>query len=627
MRIQLCLLFIFTSLFCQVSSAALKNQLKNNPSPYLAMHSKDPVAWQTWSPETLALARRENKLLFVSVGYFSCYWCHVMQHESYSDARIADWLNKHFIPVVVDRELNSALDAYLMNFMERTSGQGGWPLNVFVTPEGNPVVGTLYQPADKLLAALQQVDKLWQNNAAALRTMASKAAAELAAESVNAAPLAKDAGRQLINAFVQQALANADELSGGFGEQSKFPMISQLRVMLYYYDHLDRSQREKQSQLAQFLQTTLDHMASQGLRDQLGGGFFRYTTDPTWQTPHYEKMLYDNAGMALLYLEAAAVFGRKDYRAIGRNTLDFMLHDMKGTDGAMVSSLSAVDGANVEGGYYVWDKASLHKLLSKKEYNAVALLWGLDRAPDVEAGFLPKQMMSVADVAKKLKLSQLQVQRLISLANKKLLKARELRTLPVDTKQLAGWNGLALSAFAHGATLKHGEKYHAAGQRIRSYIVKRLWNGQQLARAVKGKTTLGQAGLEDYAFVAQGIYDWGKANNNKKDLPLVRQWLNYAWLHFYSEKGWLNSDATLIKAGPAVAVMEDNALPSASSALLSTSWRMAVLDGDVARQQQVKTALALGQELLQQQPFYYANQIALLVEVQAAEVQPTGVQK
>ena len=621
MRILQLTLLLLGGLCWQIAPAALSNQLKDNPSPYLALHSKDPIAWQTWSPETLALARRENKLLFVSVGYFSCYWCHVMQRESFADAAIADALNQHFVPVKVDRELNAALDAYLMNFMERTSGQGGWPLNVFVTPDGNPVVGSLYLPRDQLQMLLGKVNNLWQHKNAYLRDMAAKAALQLSAEPAHVRALAPDAGQHYLDAFVQQAMANADDLAGGFGDQSKFPMIDQLRVLLDFYQGLSVQRQKGQQQVADFLQTTLDHMATQGLRDQLGGGFFRYTTDPNWQTPHYEKMLYDNARLASLYLDAAQVFQRKDYRAIGRETLNFMIRELMTPEGGMVSSLSAVDGANVEGGYYLWSKATLQSLLTPQEFKVMALLWNLDRATDGEAGYLPKQLMAPNAVAQQLGQPTDKVMGLIAQAQGKLFKARRQRTLPVDTKQLASWNGLALAAMAHGTQLNKGEKYRDAAMKLRNYLVTHLWDGKRLSRAVdkradEKRVSVGAAGLEDYAYAALGLYDWGKVSGDRKDLPLVRQWLGFAWQHFYTVSGWVNSDAMLIKAGPAVPVMDDGALPSPSSILLRVSWRMAVMDHDTKRKQQVIEALGRGQELLQQQPFYYANQIALMAEVQ-----------
>lgn len=606
--------FLLGCLLWQAVPAALTNQLKDHPSPYLALHGNDPVAWQTWSQDTLDIARRENKLLFVSVGYFACHWCHVMQRESFSDAAIAKQLNAHFIPVKVDRELNPALDAYLIDFVQRTLGQAGWPLNVFVTPDGNPVVGTVYLPRDRLQVLLRDVAEVWQNNNAYLQEMAAKAAALQKGDALRPAPLAPGLGEKYLAGFVQQALDIADDMAGGFGEQSKFPMIDQLRVLLSVYGQND--QQNTLPQLGQFLQTTLDHMASQGLRDQVGGGFYRYTVDPNWQTPHYEKMLYDNAGLALLYLEAAQVFQRNDYRAVGRETLDFMIRELMTPDGGMVASLSAVDGANVEGGYYLWDKATLNKLLSQKEYEVLSLLWGLDRAPETGAGYLPKQMLSPAAVAQQLHQPTAQVMGLITQAQGKLLRARQQRKLPVDTKQLASWNGLALSAMARGAQLDKGEKYRDAARRLRSYLVKRLWDGKRLSRALNQGGSLGQAGLEDYAYAAQGLYDWAAVSGDAKDRQLVRQWLASAWQRFYTPSGWVHSDEMLIKQDLGVAVMEDGPLPSPSGTLLRVSWRVALASHDKKLQQQVLAALGLGHELLEQQPFYYASQIALLAEVQ-----------
>ena len=271
------------------SPAQLTNRLAGHPSPYLAMHGKDPVHWQDWGPEVLRLAQAENKLVFISSGYFACHWCHVMQRESYHDPAIAELLNRHFIAVKLDRELHPALDAHLIAFVERTQGNAGWPLNVFLTPAGNPLVGLTYAPPAKFRELLQRLAETWTKEAAALKDVARRAAAELGAQAASPA-VSPDLGALRIQ-LSAQALQLGDELQGGFGRQSRFPMIPQLLALL------ELLEIQPDARLRSLLQLTLDQMAGQGLRDHLGGGFFRYTVDPGWQIPHYEKMLYTNAMM------------------------------------------------------------------------------------------------------------------------------------------------------------------------------------------------------------------------------------------------------------------------------------------------------------------------------------------
>ncbi|MEE8379244.1 MAG: DUF255 domain-containing protein, partial [Gammaproteobacteria bacterium] len=316
--LKLIIALIFTTLFPLPLIAS--NQLGGHDSPYLAMHGDDPVDWQSWTADVLARAKKENKLVFVSIGYFSCHWCHVMQRESYSNEKIAKQLNDNFISVKVDRELNPALDAYLIDFVTRTRGSAGWPLNVFLTPEGHPLVGLTYLPAERFMALLKDLQSKWQQSPAYYKQAAARAAQDMAGLAVKPGlPISKKEAKQYEAIMVSQALRLTDEMSGGFGQQTKFPMVPQLESLLGAYE------RNRNARVKKLLITTLDNMATQGMRDHLGGGFYRYTVDPGWQTPHFEKMLYDNALLAHLYLRASKLLNRPDYELIARETLDFMI--------------------------------------------------------------------------------------------------------------------------------------------------------------------------------------------------------------------------------------------------------------------------------------------------------------
>ena len=592
-------------------SVAGSNRLADHDSPYLAMHGDDPVDWQPWSEEVLARAGRENRLLFVSIGYFACYWCHVMQRESYQDPRIAALLNDRFISVKVDRELHPALDARLMDFVTRTRGAAGWPLNVFLTPDGNPLVGLTYLPAERFLALLTDLQRQWAGAPDYLREVAAAAASELSDVPPAPEPPPRPGQGAVHEALmVTQALQLADEMDGGFGEQNKFPMTPQLDALIGAYA------RTPSPPLKQFLLTTLDRMASQGLRDQLGGGFFRYTVDPGWQTPHFEKMLYDNALLASLYLRAARVFGRRDYERVARDTLDFMLREMSSPDGAMVASLSAVDQAGVEGGYYLWDDDTLAGLLTPAELRLARLMWGMQGAPELEAGHLPRITASAAEAAGKLEISEARLRRLLASARQKLLSARAGRVLPVDHKRLAAWNGLALRALVQGAALPGGERYRDAAQRLRDYLVKRLWDGDRLWRARERGSggELGQAGLEDYAFAAQGLMAWARLNGNADDAALAGRWVRDAWRRFHDDRGWRLSDRTLLPSGYGVMLMDEGPLPSPSAVLLRLSMQLAQAEDDEALAARARRAIGAGHRRLLQAAFDYPSQVALMVE-------------
>jgi uncharacterized protein YyaL (SSP411 family) len=587
------------------------NQLGGHDSSYLAMHGDDPVDWQSWTADVLVQAKKENKLVFVSIGYFSCHWCHVMQRESYSNKEIAKQLNDNFISVKVDRELNPALDAYLIDFVTRTRGSAGWPLNVFLTPEGHPLVGMTYLPAEQFMALLQDLHSKWQQSPVYYKQAAARAARDMAGKAAKPEPpLSKENAERYEFILINQALQLTDEMSGGFGQQTKFPMVPQLESLLGAYE------RNQNSKLKKVLVTTLDNMATQGLRDHLGGGFYRYTVDPGWQNPHFEKMLYDNALLAHLYLRASKIFSRPDYEVVARETLDFMILEMLKPKEAMVASFSAVDNTNVEGGYYLWENETLTKILNAKELNLLKQLWGMEGHSDFEAGHLPRLQATLSDAAKKLKLDSNEAKKLFDSARKKLLKERSHRKLPVDDKYLAAWNGLALVALVEGAKLKGGEKYKIAAKQIRDYFVNILWDGKRLWRA-KGKSgELGQAGLEDYAFGAQGLLAWAQLVENTpdaKDFRLAKRWVDDAWVRFYDKTGWRLSDQTLLPTGYGVPFLDESPLPSPSAVLLHVSDILVKQTGDKTLKENVNSGMSAGHSQLKQVAFDYPTQVSTLV--------------
>jgi hypothetical protein len=583
-------------------------------SPYLRLHKDDPVAWQAWGGPVMDLARQQNKLVFISIGYFSCHWCHVMQRESYSDQAVADQLNEHFIAVKVDRELNPALDAYLIEFVQRTRGQAGWPLNVILSPDGFPVIGMTYLPKAQFLSALKQTAQLWQKNGDFIRQMSRNAAEQLQAENkLVEKPVTDRLAQQLVDQFVQQALQLADELSGGFGAEAKFPMTPQLQALLNHYE------RKPQVSLKEFLQLTLDQMATQGMRDHIGGGFFRYTVDPTWQTPHFEKMLYENASLALLYMRAATLLQRPDYFDVARETLNFMVRELQINHKALASSLSAVDSEGIEGGYYLWQAEILNRLLNDKEYQVLSLLWNVTNTPPFDAGYLPHYAMAPNSVAKKLGISVDDTMKIITEARTKLFQARQQRSIPVDTKQLAGWNGLALQAFASAVESSPGDhgddgkKFRAVAKQIRDYLVNELWNGKTLSRAKGQSGALGEELLQDYAFAARGLWQWYQLTGDRKDLELVKTWVDIAWRRFYGDTGWRHTDRPLLPGTFGNAIVDDAPLPSASATIVALSLQLATKGKDVILQRRIAQALKVGHELLQTGAFYYPTQIETML--------------
>ncbi len=590
----------------------LHNQLADHPSPYLAMHGHDPVAWQDWGEAALEKARKSGKPLFISSGYFACYWCHVMQHESYSDKRVAKWLNEHFIPVKVDRELQPGLDAYLIDFVTATRGHAGWPLNVFLTPDGYPLLGFTYQRRAAFLGLLKRLSNAWETERDDLERMALKASLELKARSAAEQHRASASPDELRAGILKQARAAADELQGGFGGQTKFPMTSQLNLLL------DLLATRDDSWLREFLSLTLDNMAARGLRDHLAGGFFRYSVDPSWHTPHFEKMLYSQALLARLYLRAATLLKRPDYRDVARDTLDFMLTSLAGHDGGFIASLSAVDDKGVEGGYYLWSRDALQHLLTPDELKLAELAWGLGvGAPDA-GGYLPRLNEETLQLAKALKLTEPETDKRLAALRDKLLKARSKRTLPRDTKQLAAWNGLVLSALADAVRAFDAPRYRNAGQRLRDYLLNRLWDGKKLSRMRIDGRSIGAAALADYAYVGAALADWSRATG--KPEAALRPMLQSAFEQFADAQGWRNASARLLPAITLTAVYDDGALPSASGVLLD----VALQQGDEAIRRRAMRMLKSGSGSVVRQPFWYASHAHLLLTT--ATYKPSGQQ-
>ncbi len=587
---------------------ALQNQLKDNPSPYLAMHGDDPVAWQQWGPGILALAKKQGKMIFISSGYFSCHWCHVMQRESYSNPRIAALLNKYFIPVKVDRELNPALDAYLVDYVERTRGSAGWPLNVFLTPEGYPLAGITYLPPNLFENVLRRLGEDWSRQGDTLRDLARRALLELTAESPESTqkppPLTELRGR-----FLRQALALGDSLAGGFGEQGKFPMTPQLQALLSLpSDHPG-------GDLDHLLTLTLDQMARQGLRDHLGGGFFRYTVDPAWRTPHFEKMLYTQALLARVYLLAGRRYHRQDYLDLARETLDFVLREMRGAHGLFVASFSAVDAKGREGGHYLWTGEQLERVLGKQDAELARRHWGMRGEPGHEGGYLPRRGEDAAALAKALGRPRAEIEQRLRGIRERLLKARAQRPLPTDTKELAGWNGLLLGTLALAGEVLHEPDYTRAARRLATQIRARLWHEHGLWRARAADRPIGEADLSDYAYLADGL---GLLLSSVQ-VPELKAWrgqlLEAAWKKFHGVRGWRLSETPPLPGMGMARAIQDGALPAAPALLIQASLELPELAP------RARKALQAALPTVASEPFWYASYLVIRFQTHDHDLQ------
>jgi len=557
------------------AAAPAANVLIGHASPYLALHGRDPVAWQEWNAETLARAKRENKLLFVSVGYFSCHWCHVMQRESYQDAAIAALLNRHFIPVKVDRELNGALDAALIEFVDRLQGVSGWPLNAFVTPEGYPAYAVLYEPPAEFKALLERLAGNWRSHPDKIRATAREAAP--APQPARAQAPTPELAKERERAYLAAIWRHADTLQGGFSRVSKFPMAPHLARLLELYA------RDRDPRLGEFLTLTLDQMARRGLRDHVHGGFFRYTVDPDWHIPHFEKMLADNAQLAPVYARAAELLHRPDYRRVAEQTLDFLRETLAAPGGGYHTATSALDRQGREGGAYLWSLTELKQRLSPADYALAARAWKLERPADFAEGHLPLEWIEL-DPAERERLRKI-------LGTLKT--AGRQGQVPVDTKVNAGLNGLALSAFVRAG--KGVPRHQQAARELVAFLSGHMLTRDGLVKTRAGGRVFTDAELDDYAYVVAGLVDYADAFGDRAAADSARRLAAQAWRRFFDDAGWRREEKPLLATLRPDPALADGALPSASARLLVATQALLRVraDPELAAAAQQARALAV----------------------------------
>ncbi len=493
----------------KTAPAAHTNRLALEKSPYLLQHRHNPVDWYPWGEEAFARARRENKPIFLSIGYSTCHWCHVMERESFEDQRLASFLNAHFVSIKLDREERPDIDRIYMTFVQASTGQGGWPLNVFLTPDLKPFFGGTYFPPDNrhgrpgFLDLLEQIRQLWQarqgevtESAALIHTQLRQATAGPPRPSLVPTPsILRRAGALLKESY--------DPRHGGFGAAPKFPHPSQPRLLLRY------AKRFGDPQAVRMVLHTCDRMAAGGIHDQLGGGFARYSVDAQWLVPHFEKMLYDNAQLVQLYLDAALVSGRQRYAEVARGILDYVLRDMTHPEGGFYSAEDA-DSEGHEGKFYCWTRRELAGLLAPEQYNVAVRYFGLTE----EGNFLdhshpeplPNQnVLSVVD-------DDLTApeQALLASARRKMFEARSRRPRPhMDDKVLVSWNGLMLGALARASAVLDDETYRAAAEKNLGFLQANLWDApsKTLYHGWRDGRRDNVQLLSGYAFLLSGVLD------------------------------------------------------------------------------------------------------------------------
>ncbi|MBY0508086.1 MAG: thioredoxin domain-containing protein [Bryobacteraceae bacterium] len=516
----------------------MPNRLAYEASPYLLQHANNPVDWYPWGEEAFEKARAEDKPIFLSIGYSTCHWCHVMEHESFENDTIAGLLNEHFVPVKVDREERPDVDRIYMMFLQATTGSGGWPMSIFLTPELKPFFGgTYYAPESRpgrpgFGLMLQKLAEAWAGDRAHILDSGEAVLAELRKYSVvrgdgsalDQAALSAKLGEQLSGIF--------DSKLGGFGAQPKFPRPVIYNFLLRHH-HLTGN-----DEALEMVTKTLDEMARGGIHDQLGGGFHRYSVDAQWFVPHFEKMLYDQAQLAVSYLEAYQITRETRYANVARGILDYVLREMTSPEGGFYSAEDADSedpakpGQQREGAFFVWTYDEIANVIGERAMTWFAYRYGC--VPNGNVHHDPQQEFArqnilyesrtVQETAQRFGLPVSEMNAALEEAKVKLMASRGARTRPgLDDKVLTSWNGMMISAFAKGAMVLDEARYLTAAQRGIAFLRQHLitHDGVLLRRFRQGEAAI-PGFLDDYVFFAQALLDVHQADFDPRHLALAR---------------------------------------------------------------------------------------------------------
>jgi uncharacterized protein YyaL (SSP411 family) len=507
----------------------LANHLIGEKSPYLQQHAHNPVDWYPWGDEAFEKARAEDKPVFLSVGYSTCHWCHVMEHESFESDEIADILNRHFVPVKVDREERPDVDRIYMAYVQATTGGGGWPMSVFLTPSLHPFFGGTYFPPDNRYgrpgfgAILERIAEVWRKDHDRVVQASADSIAQLARHSESAGATSGVPDQAVLDSTFQYFRRAFDSEHGGFGDAPKFPRPVAFNFLLRDYV------RSRRQEALDMTLETLRAMARGGMHDQLGGGFHRYSVDERWFVPHFEKMLYDQAQLVVSYIEAFQITHDAFFAGIARSTLDYVLRDMTHPDGGFYSAEDAdsvIDPANPnvkgEGAFYVWTAAELERALGARLFAKFAKHYGVEADGNVHHDphqeFTGKNILYVRETPGANVASELQE------ARAKLLGLRSNRVRPhLDDKILTAWNALMISAFAKAAQVLEEPRYLAAAQRAMDFILSRMYrvSSDVLLRRFREGDAAIPGFLDDYAFLIAALLDLYEADFNPERIAVA----------------------------------------------------------------------------------------------------------
>ena len=570
------------------------NNLIKETSPYLLQHAHNPVEWFAWGEEAFQKAKAEDKPIIVSIGYSACHWCHVMEHESFENEATAAIMNEHFVNIKVDMEERPDVDRIYMMFVQMTTGGGGWPLNVFLTPDKLPFFGGTYFPPDNRFnlpsfsRVLLSIVDAWANKRDELLHSANDILGE-----IRRVGLAEISGESLsleqLDTAFQSFTRSFDAKNGGFGGAPKFPPAMSLEFLLRYY------KRTGNENALEMVKQTCDKMAHGGIYDQLGGGFHRYTVDAIWLTPHFEKMLYDNAQLARIYLHLFQATKDEFYKRIAVETLEYVKREMLDKSGGFYTAQDA-DSEGVEGKFFVWKPPEIEAILGETDAQIFNFYYDVSEAGNFEEKNILNVKNTLAETAEVLKISVEKLHETLEKGRAKLLIEREKRIKPFrDEKVLTAWNGLMLATFAEASAILDSEDYLQIAKRNADFMLENLQADGYLLRSWKdGKAKL-NAYLEDYANFADGLTELFQVSGEVKYLIEAKRLADLLITEFWDENngGFFftanNHEELLVRNKD----FQDNATPSGNSVAADVLLKLAKITGEEKYERFAVTVLRL----------------------------------
>ncbi len=580
----------------------MPNQLINESSPYLLQHADNPVDWYPWGERALQKAQDEDKPIFLSIGYSACHWCHVMAHESFEDERVAAILNERFVSIKVDREERPDLDRIYMSAVQALTGRGGWPMSVFLTPDGRPFYGGTYFPPSprygmpSFTEVLLAIDKSWKSRRQELVAGSDHLVTVVGRQmSITGDAKQQELTRETLDTAFENILSSFDSDKGGWGAAPKFPQPMTVEFLMRYHHTTENPQA------LHMVTQTLEAMARGGMYDQLGGGFHRYSVDDHWLVPHFEKMLYDNAQLARVYLHAWQVTGERFYRTIAEETLDYVTREMTDPSGGFYSAQDA-DSEGEEGKFFVWTADEIRAVLGNQAEAFIAAYGVTERG-----NFEGKNILELT--------GSFEEREALAGARRQLFEAREKRIHPgLDDKTLTSWNGLMLAAFAKAARVLGRDDYREIAERNGEFLLQELWTaGSRLYHTWKDGEAKFNGYLEDYAYLVEGLLELYQTTFDSRWYMAAYELVKAILAHFSAPKGGFfdtSDDHETLIVRPRE--LQDNAVPSGNAMAVLGLLRLSGLAVEPCYLELAQTALSPMQPMLAQYPLGFAQWLIAL---------------